>query len=57
MYCHRIPSSIWENRKGDIAFKKLASKYKYTLEEISAQTLDEISVSSTKVRNALLMEI
>jgi len=50
-YDHRFG----KNRKGDIALlKKLASKYKYTLEEISAQTLDEISVSSTKVRNALL---
>lgn len=44
-----------KNRSGNIdLLRKLASKYNYEVEEISAQTLDEISVSSTKVRNALL---
>lgn len=44
-----------KNRKGNIGLlRQLSSKYNYKVEEISAQTLDEISVSSTKVRNALL---
>lgn len=44
-----------KNRTGNIELlKKLETKYHYTVEEIPAQTLDEISVSSTKVRNALL---
>lgn len=50
-YDHRFG----KDRKGDIELlRKLAAKNQYTLEEIPAQTLDEISVSSTKVRNALL---
>lgn len=44
-----------KDRKGDIdLLRQLASKYNYEVEEISAQTLDEIKVSSTKVRNFLL---
>jgi riboflavin kinase/FMN adenylyltransferase len=34
--------------------RDLAPRYGYTVEEIPAQTVDEISVSSTKVRNDLL---
>lgn len=50
-YDHRFG----KNRKGDIELlKKLGPKYHYEVEEISVQTIDEISVSSTKVRNALL---
>ena len=44
-----------KNRKGGIELlKKLGPKYNYEVEEISVQTIEEISVSSTKVRNALL---
>lgn len=44
-----------KNRQGNIdLLRELSSKYNYEVEEISAQTLDEISVSSTKVRNFLL---
>jgi riboflavin kinase/FMN adenylyltransferase len=50
-YYHRFG----KNRKGDIELlKELGPKYNYKVEEISVQTIDEISVSSTKVRNALL---
>jgi riboflavin kinase/FMN adenylyltransferase len=50
-YDHRFG----KDRKGNIdLLRELSSKYNYEVEEISAQTLDEISVSSTKVRNALL---
>lgn len=50
-YDHRFG----KNRKGDIELlKKLGPKYNYEVEEISVQTIEEISVSSTKVRNALL---
>ncbi|MCO5234468.1 MAG: bifunctional riboflavin kinase/FAD synthetase [Chitinophagales bacterium] len=43
-----------KERKGDIKLlKDLSAKFNYTVEEISVQTIDEISVSSTKVRNAL----
>ncbi len=45
-----------KDRKGNIdLLRQLSTKYNYEVEEISAQTLDEISVSSTKVRNALLV--
>lgn len=44
-----------QGRKGDIhLLRELGPKYNFEVEEISAQTIDEISVSSTKVRNALL---
>jgi riboflavin kinase/FMN adenylyltransferase len=44
-----------KDRKGDInLLRALSSAYNYEVEEISAQTLDEIKVSSTKVRNYLL---
>ncbi len=50
-YDHRFG----KGRKGDIhLLRQLADKYQFEVEEIPAQTLDEISVSSTKVRNALL---
>jgi riboflavin kinase/FMN adenylyltransferase len=50
-YDHRFG----KDRKGDIELlRQLADKYHYEVEEIPAQTLDEISISSTKVRNALL---
>lgn len=50
-YDHRFG----KGRRGDIELlRKLADKYNYQVEEIPAQTLDEISVSSTKVRDALL---
>lgn len=50
-YDHRFG----KDRKGTIdLLRSLASTYHFKVEEIPAQTLDEISVSSTKVRNALL---
>jgi riboflavin kinase/FMN adenylyltransferase len=50
-YDHRFG----KGRQGDIdLLRKLGPKWGYTVEEISVQTIDEISVSSTKVRNALL---
>lgn len=50
-YDHRFG----KDRKGDInLLRKLTDKYNYEVEEISAQTLDELKVSSTKVRNYLL---
>jgi riboflavin kinase/FMN adenylyltransferase len=50
-YDHRFG----KDRKGNIdLLRELSAKYNYEVEEIPAQTLDEISVSSTKVRNALL---
>lgn len=50
-YDHRFG----KNRKGNIELlRALSAKYNYEVEEIPAQTLDEISVSSTKVRTALL---
>jgi riboflavin kinase/FMN adenylyltransferase len=45
-----------KNRSGDIhILEKYSTDYKYKVEEISAQTIDDIKVSSTKVRNALLL--
>ncbi|NND93374.1 MAG: bifunctional riboflavin kinase/FAD synthetase [Flavobacteriales bacterium] len=42
------------NREGDIhLFHELAEVYGFKVEEISAQTIKEVKVSSTKVRNAL----
>lgn len=50
-YDHRFG----KGRKGDIhLLEALGPKWGYTVEEISVQTIDEISVSSTKVRKALL---
>ncbi len=50
-YDHRFG----KNRLGDIhLLRSLADTYHFEVEEIPAQTIDEISVSSTKVRNALL---
>lgn len=50
-YDHRFG----KDRKGNIELlKKLSIKYNYEVEEISQQTIDEISVSSTKVRDYLL---
>lgn len=50
-YDHRFG----KDRKGDInLLRQLSAKYHFEVEEISAQTLDEIKVSSTKVRNYLL---
>jgi riboflavin kinase / FMN adenylyltransferase len=50
-YDHRFG----KGRQGDIELlRKLGPKWGYTVEEISVQTIEEISVSSTKVRNALL---
>lgn len=50
-YDHRFG----KNRTGDYSLlNQLKTKFNYSLEEIPAQTIDEISVSSTKVRKALL---
>ena len=50
-YDHRFG----KNRTGNYQLlEQLKSKYGYQLEEIPPQTVDEISVSSTKVRKALL---
>ncbi|MCB0515294.1 MAG: bifunctional riboflavin kinase/FAD synthetase [Chitinophagales bacterium] len=50
-YDHRFG----KNREGDIhLLKKLAPQYHFQVKEISAQTVAEISVSSTKIRRALL---
>ena len=44
-----------KGRQGDIhLLRELSTQYNYKIEEISAQTIDEISVSSTKVRKALM---
>lgn len=43
------------NRQGNLALlKELAPLYEFNVEEIPAQDIDEITVSSTKVRNAIL---
>ena len=50
-YDHRFG----KDRKGDIhLLRELSAQYGYKVEELPAQTVDEISVSSTKVRNDLL---
>ena len=42
------------NREGDInLLKKAEKKYPFNLEEIKAHEIDEIKVSSTKIRNAI----
>lgn len=53
--CIGYDHKFGKNRTGDYhLLNQLKEKYNYQLEEIPAQTVDEISVSSTKVRNALL---
>ena len=43
------------NRQGNLALlKELSPLYEFNVEEIPAQDIDEITVSSTKVRNAIL---
>src|SRR5436190_12445068 len=43
------------DRKGDyLLLEEMASEYNYRLKEIPKQMLDEISISSTKIREALL---
>ncbi len=43
-----------KNREGGIDFlKKVAPEYGFGLTEISAQEIDEVNVSSTKIRNAI----
>jgi len=50
-YDHRFGN----DRQGDIALmRRLADKLRFEVVEIEAQTVDNISVSSTKIRNALL---
>lgn len=50
-YDHRFG----KGRTGDISLlRKLGPKWGYEVEEISVHTIDEISVSSTKVRKALM---
>jgi riboflavin kinase/FMN adenylyltransferase len=50
-YDHRFG----RERKGDyLLLEKMASQYNYNLKEIPKQMLDEISISSTKIREALL---
>jgi riboflavin kinase/FMN adenylyltransferase len=50
-YDHRFG----KDRKGDyLLLEKMASGYNYSLKEIPKQMLDEISISSTKIREALL---
>lgn len=44
-----------KNREGGIDFlKKVAPKYHFDVTEISAQEIDEVNVSSTKIRNAII---
>lgn len=44
-----------KNRTGDFALlQKLSTTYGYKLEEISKETLDDIDISSTKIRQALM---
>ena len=44
-----------KNRTGDIhLLKKMGPEYGFVVEEIEKQTIEEIAVSSTKVRKALL---
>lgn len=53
--CVGYDHKFGKNRTGDFnLLAQLKEKYHYKIEEISAQTIDEISVSSTKVRKALL---
>lgn len=44
-----------KNREGSIDFlKEVAPVYGFKVDEISAQEIDEVNVSSTKIRNAIL---
>ncbi|MDP4683439.1 MAG: bifunctional riboflavin kinase/FAD synthetase [Crocinitomicaceae bacterium] len=44
-----------KNREGSLEFlKEIADTYEYEVIEIPAQDIDEVNVSSTKIRNALL---
>jgi riboflavin kinase/FMN adenylyltransferase len=50
-YDHRFG----KNREGTLEhFQELAPLYHFSVEEIPAQEIDEVNVSSTKIRNALL---
>jgi riboflavin kinase/FMN adenylyltransferase len=50
-YDHRFG----KERKGDyLLLEKMAVEYNYRLKEISKHVLDEVSISSTKIREALL---
>lgn len=50
-YDHRFG----KNREGNMDdLRKYGETYKFEVEEISAQDIDDITVSSTKIRNALL---
>lgn len=50
-YDHRFG----RNRNADIVdLKRFGERYGFEVEEISAQDVDDVSVSSTKIRNALL---
>ncbi|GAB4447771.1 MAG: bifunctional riboflavin kinase/FAD synthetase [Bacteroidia bacterium] len=50
-YDHRFG----RDRKGDInTFLNLKNKYNYDVEQIPAETINEINISSTKIRNFLL---
>lgn len=50
-YDHRFG----RNREGDIAMlRHFASVYNYSVTEIAAEDIDHITISSTKIRNALL---
>ena len=50
-YNHRFGN----NREGDInLMRQLAEQLNFQVEEIEAQTVEDISVSSTKIRNALV---
>lgn len=43
-----------KNRKGDFALlESMQEKFGYTVSEIDKQTLDDLTISSTKIRNAL----
>ena len=43
-----------KNREGSLEhFQKLSAKHHFSVEEIPAQDIDDINVSSTKIRNAL----
>lgn len=50
-YDHRFG----RNREGDISvLRKYAKTFAYEVEEIAAEDIDQITISSTKIRNALL---
>lgn len=50
-YDHRFG----RNREGDISvLRQFAPKFDYQVQEIAAEDIDQITISSTKIRNALL---